>query len=69
MLALFLKNTLLPALSNTTATIFRSAPLLIAVSTVGASEMPNSAWPRSTFLALSAEPLPRTTVRSMPSSA
>ena len=68
MLALLRKKTLLPALSKTTATIFRLAPLLIAVSTVGASEMPTSAWPRSIFLALSAEPLPRSTVRSMFSS-
>ena len=32
------------------------APLLIAVSTVGASEMPMSDWPRSIFFALSDEP-------------
>jgi hypothetical protein len=67
MLAPLRKNRLLPALSYTTETIFRLAPLLMAVITVGASEMPMSACPRSTFLALSAEPLPRSTVRSMPS--
>jgi len=42
--------------------------LLIAVITVGASEMPMSDCPRSTFFALSAEPLPRSTVSSSPSS-
>ncbi len=68
MLALFLKKALLPALSNTTATILRSAPLEIAVSTVGASEMPRSPCFRSIFFALSAEPEPRTTVSSMFSS-
>ena len=64
MLALFLKKALFPALSKTTATIFRLAPFVIAVITVGASEMPTSACLRSIFFALSADPAPRTTLSS-----
>ena len=68
MLALLRKNTLLPALSYTTATIFRLAPLLIAVSTVGASADADVGLAQVDLLRASAEPLPRSTVRSMFSS-